>query len=233
MQYHGLVQCDYGHIKLMTVDGFIRKDYYNRKEIESRTSCGECLSSKYPSRTNRFFLISETNPIYILKRIPVLSNNNPLFKAVFNSYGFIAETEKNYFEVFISPEKYVAVFMGSSHKKVRDLYIIAPEKHKIFKEFDTANKADKRNIKAATPPKPKIVLPETLRDAVGTDIKIGDWVAFSSMNYTALRFGKIIKLNPSSVTIKIKGGGRVTSGKSTDQIIKIPDERAMLFMLEH
>ena len=56
----------------------------------------------------------------------------------------------------------------------------------------------RRIVKALPKPTPKLK-PASHQDLIGQTIVVGDWVAYSSVNTTALRLGRIKKINEKTV----------------------------------
>jgi hypothetical protein len=238
MSQHILAKCYYGHYVPLDFNGYGYID--GRTELhqtEPKIPCPTCASSKYPPAMTKFYGITPYDKTFSFNEFKILRHSNyfSTMQDFLESKGFTLDTScKNRNEmVYLSPEGFKAVFVGKgSSFQTETLYLLVPEKHSLIKEVDTTNKANKRAKKDATPAKPKVIIPETMQDAAGSEIKIGDWVAYSSQDYTDLKFGQIVKFNPKSVSIRKKGSKSVISGKSTSSVIKIPDEQAMLMLLE-
>jgi hypothetical protein len=132
--------------------------------------------------------------------------------------------------VYISPEGYKAVFRGMSrHRKTHTLILITLPKHGLIKKIDVANKKDKKVKQAANPSQSKIDRPDFVRDFLGSKLVVGDWIAYTYG--TILGTGKIIRFTNKTVSIMPHGGKKIVSGKSFKQIVKLPNEQAMLLQL--
>jgi len=238
MSKHALVHCYRSHYQPFTFNGIIDTNAYNKVAYYGPSvACAECakLHPGAPPNTE-YYANVEYDPTFTINRFHILkTEDSESRKKVLDKYKFVQLprlTRYVYDIVWVSPEGFKIVFMGASHLKTQKAFVLVPDKHPIIKEFEKANKEDNAAAKNGRESKPKIIIPKVMQDACGEDIKVGDWVAFSSMSYTALQFGKIAKFNPKSVSIKPRNGYRIISGKDCSQIIKVPDNRAMLWEFE-
>jgi hypothetical protein len=247
MTQHVLAQCPNRHIIPLSFNGSINKSYWNKivPAIGETLSCHECKTTnnynynfyaiaQYDARLSiNKFVVETFGRVSYFNKDQLLKMNKDSVRKILTDHNFVYDEKSNICDktmVFSSPEGYKAVFIVKSGCKTQQMFLLVPAKHELIKKIDSANKNDKRQFKIEAPP--KIICPTVIKDCLGTELFVGDWVAYSSMSYTALRFGKITKINPKSVTLKDSKGGRKIPGKDVSQIIKIPDERAMLLMLE-
>ena len=233
---HVLALCTWGHILPLSFDGTIQRNniinFFNPKR-NSQIICAECAQKPNYS----FYKIIHYDPTFVISKFHILKsyNYNELHKVLtknnFSETSKVA-TNSTVNQIWETADGLKVIVHGKSYLKKQILVVLTPEKHPLITEISAAIKMDRANIKANSVQKPKEVLPKIIQDACGEDIKIGDWVAYSSSTYADLYFGKIVKLNPKSVSIRPKGKGRIISGKCCSQIIKIPDNRAFLWEFE-
>ena len=226
MIYHGLFKCHWGCVVVGDVDAFVRgrniMDGYKTKCPNNKCSC------------TTVHLITLLDPTLVETNITVPSDSGDLKRIkdilVVNEYVFSDKDSSENWKIFEHPTGPKIVFNQTNYgRKTQKLKIFTQDNDPIIKQIIEVNKANKREKKANAIKKP--LLPTSQQDFLGDTITIGDWVAFSSMSYTNLRVGKITKINQKSVTLLDKNGKRVT-GKALTQIIKIPEQRALLLALE-
>jgi hypothetical protein len=237
---YGLVRCGGGcHYFSLEYNAYVITSNWNKLNTE-KYACPVC-------KNTNLFLITNYNPSLILEKVIVGT-----FGEVKNYYESVEERlkiepdsirkvlDENNFTlskessreniIYFSPEGYKAIFKIKHKCKTQDLMLLVPPNHEIIGKIIEANKADKRKKRENTPKKSP--LPTVVHDFLGDDITIGDWVAYSSMDYTDLRVGKITKLNEKNTVTILTKQGKTVSGKNLHQIIKISKERAVLLMLE-
>jgi hypothetical protein len=130
----------------------------------------------------------------------------------------------------------VAIFKFSKSRKTTDVYVgLHVNDEPLFGVLAECVRNDKKN-KKAEPPKPKPIF-ETISDAVGQEIRVGDWVTCWSTN--SLGFGKVETIGEFTNYQRKYLGARIRTKnkillpfKTSKQLFKLPNERAMLLMLE-
>ena len=238
---HVLASCYCNHYFPYTFKGYVQGNNYNAimetsASVSAQSTCPECI--KNGTFYSKLYSVFEYDPTFSLhiKTIKRITGDSA-FSKVLSLYNFSDISGKNYrstsTSIWQTSEGYALSLIGSSYKKTAKLIFVAPAKHPLIKDILVAVKADNETVKKQIVSVPKPKIPKVLQDACGEDIKIGDWVAFSSGSLSELRFGKILKLNPKSVTIRPRDNSKRTiSGKLCTQIIKIPDHRALLWDFE-
>ena len=150
-------------------------------------------------------------------------------------WSFIFENDKNEFVVFIWANK----------RKTSTMYIgLQEEDSEFLAEIAKANAQDKKNSMNARREKSKEEKPSitTMQDVLGYQIKVGDYVM--QWSSSSLTFGKIeviakhplAKENPyykDRIIAKVRGkNGILGPMKESDQIFLLPEDKAMLMLLE-
>lgn len=251
-----LVKCIYGHFNFLTIDDMKLFNKYNMASINKSMSQGGYLTVDIDSQGNKYVCHKCQNnyvyPIEIvdpdinysikkfnIRTMPRVYNccdywklkSDPIHLFLDNLNYVLDESKSNYSKILLkSPDKNYIIIEGKSHTLIQNLVVIAPENNSIFKELKKINQKINSNY-LTTHKKEKIKIPDTFPDKVGSNVKIGDWVAFSGGVYSTLDIGQVSKINPKSVTVKKYQFGNKIS-KSSDQIIKIPTDKAFLFQLQ-
>jgi hypothetical protein len=104
----------------------------------------------------------------------------------------------------------------------------------LIKKIIDAIKEDKRIKKEFVPPTKPII--ESIKDAIGYDVTVGDWVAHWSTK--SLGFGKVKSIESFSIYgredigIKVQRYKQTSQIKTSDQFVLISPEKSMLLELE-
>lgn len=231
------------HPRIMTFNGAIQR--LNKNEIVADPKLPPCEKCDRYSVTKKFAVLEITDTTWVSKTYTVQSfpsrsymRKESLLKSdpdeirnILTQHGFVFndnDSDDRYM-IYNAPDG-IACFVVSSHLKTQKLFLILPPKHKLFKDVATANAEANLVRKAAAPPKPEI--PTFVTDCIGSRVAIGDWVAYSSMNYTNLQVAQVVKISPKTVSLKTITGRKV-NGKAFAQIVKLPEDQVMIYRLSH
>ena len=226
---YGLVKCTY----CGSLQSF---EFANVKSLDNRSyKCNNCSvysGNNYykQSQYTNFKLVVEYDPTFIIEKI-VAPVKNPTIMSFLAKNNFINCGTHCHNTIYSSSDGCKILFVEPYNRKTQEVKIIAPAGNTLLKELKNAASSDRKLIKLLTPPKPK--LPTSQRDAVGEEVFVGDWVAYSAIHNSGLQVGEIVTINAKTVSIKPLRNNRITSGKSLNQIIKISHERAMLYKFEN
>ena len=165
-----------------------------------------------------------------------------LLLTVLEKHGFknsrLGESYKIQFYSNGNNKKNFVIFYTEPRRSTSDMIIGLHDKNSdLIKDLMAANKEDRANAKLApapTPaPKPKI---ESMKDALGYEIKVGDWVVQWSSK--SLSFGKIHDITETGNRLKervarVRSMNQILSPiKYSSQLLLLPEDKAMLMLLE-
>jgi hypothetical protein len=247
MEKHGLLKCGWGinsHYWSQSYDSIVSKTGFSTSVIlndpttNQKLSCPICkkqyiseVIEHLPGLEVKILTVRTFEGYYYTHNRDFDSTPKDSIRLELAAAGFKPIKDKTSDSiVYVSPEGYKAYFKYISTNKTQKLFLITPPKHELIKKIDTANKKDKRVKLAAMPKKPKKIVLTSFKDIVGNTVEVNDWVAYASFNDSSLKVGKIIRFTDRSASIKTPTG-RTVSGKTKDQIVKLPDDQAMLLTL--
>jgi len=73
-----------------------------------------------------------------------------------------------------------------------------------------------------------------MKDFLGNELAVGDYVVLSQSNYVGLQFGKVLKFTPKNVTVarrKYKGSDPTHYNTPSSTMVKIDPDVALMFIL--
>jgi hypothetical protein len=229
-----LAECWNHHAWKATVVDFSKHEYGYYTNI-SPASCSICGNKCYS------FVLEVNDPSFTTSTYNVrtfASLKNPNIQTIKNytkdeilhvldREGFVISKigescpTKIYFE---NANKQTAMFESWSYKKIGKLFLATPENDPILKKVKAACKLENQKIIKVFKHKPKIT---SMTDIIGTDLHIGDWVAFAK--HKTMLVGKIIKFNEKTLGLKDKAGK--TYSAYSNQSALLNEQQLLVYLL--
>ena len=138
----------------------------------------------------------------------------------------------------------IVLFKTRPDRATTEVYILQYDENSALPQLLTEkNKEEKAYRKTLPQPTPKKPPHTSIKDALGNDVHVGDWVAYWATK--SLGFGRVedigeityrmTRWQPKKVSaVRVRRGktGLLTPFKVTDQIYLLPEATAMILMLE-
>jgi hypothetical protein len=139
--------------------------------------------------------------------------------------------------VFDGPNGTVASFYaGNKKRKTTDLYLFVSLNDPIIEAINIAVKKQKQEHKLAELIKEKEPSIETMSDARGNLLKVGNWVVYwtsGSLGFGKIKdFKKTLIYGTTTIIARITNNGITSPFKTSDQIFAIPENQAFLMEME-
>lgn len=143
---------------------------------------------------------------------------------------------------FSRPDGSIVVFMLQKGRKTSDVIVCLDANDPLWLEIQEPIKADKKNRRDNPPEIATKKTYESMTDATGAEVKVGDWVCYWASK--SLGFGRIKQITMEPVQSYyshsekelmakiIRGKTIVPSVKTREQIMALSPEKALVLMLE-
>jgi len=210
--------------------------FNNRGELEKMVPrlCPECGNACYN------YILEYNDPSFIINKfnvrtfagvlhtdIQALKNypSDEILRVLYSENFVITKTEGSYpTKIYLeNNKKQTAMIESEYRKKIGKLYLATPINDPIIKKIKASVKLENQKII-----KTKIKI-TSMPDVIGTDLKIGDWVAF--VKHNTINVAKIIKFNEKTLGLKDKKGRTYSAYSHNSSLLN--EQQLLVFLLSN